>query len=135
MLRKISYGDLNARQKENYNFQKVSAVLADYGYCTLRLSDDWNGADFIAVHVSSKNSLNVQLKGRLTFSKKYLDKNLWICFRYNESDWYLYPHDRLFYKLKTTMNFHNTPSWKDEGLYGWKKLSPALLESLAEYKL
>jgi hypothetical protein len=31
-LRKVEYSKLNARQKENYNFLKLSAVLADYGY-------------------------------------------------------------------------------------------------------
>ena len=36
-----AYRDLNSRQQENYNFQKVSAVLADYGFATLRLSADW----------------------------------------------------------------------------------------------
>lgn len=55
-LKKISYSDdLNARQKENFNFQKVSAVLADYGYVTMRLSDDWQGADFIALHKRWRN--------------------------------------------------------------------------------
>jgi hypothetical protein len=29
---RVSYKALNARQRENYNFQKVSAVLADYGF-------------------------------------------------------------------------------------------------------
>ena len=47
-LNKIKYEDLNARQQENYNFLKISAVLADYGFMTLRLSSDWQGADFIA---------------------------------------------------------------------------------------
>ena len=50
-LTRIRYADLNARQKENYNFQKVSAVLADFGFTTLRLTDDWQGADFIAQHI------------------------------------------------------------------------------------
>ena len=34
----IDYQQLNARQKENYNFLKVSAVLADYGFVTMRLT-------------------------------------------------------------------------------------------------
>ncbi len=50
-LAKIAYHELNARQKENYNFLRVSAVLADYGFMTMRLSDDWQGADFIAQHI------------------------------------------------------------------------------------
>ena len=39
-LQQINYSDLNSRQRENYNFQKLSAVLADFGFATLRLSDD-----------------------------------------------------------------------------------------------
>ena len=56
---RVDYKKLNARQKENYNFQKVSAFLADYGYVTLRLSDDWQGADFIAYHVNGESFLKV----------------------------------------------------------------------------
>jgi len=44
---RIDYKTLNSRQKENCNFQKVSAALADYGFVTLRLSDDWQGADLL----------------------------------------------------------------------------------------
>ena len=40
-LTKIVYAELNARQKENYNFAHVSGVLADYGFTTMRLTDDW----------------------------------------------------------------------------------------------
>jgi hypothetical protein len=39
-LKRISYHDLNGRQQETYNFQKLSGVLADFGYLTIRLSDD-----------------------------------------------------------------------------------------------
>ncbi|SVD57416.1 uncharacterized protein METZ01_LOCUS410270, partial [marine metagenome] len=47
---KINYRKLNARQKENYNYQKISSILAEYGFSTIRLSDDWQSADFIAQH-------------------------------------------------------------------------------------
>lgn len=90
-LSKISYVALNPRQQEVYNFHKVAAILADYGFTSIRLSDDWQGADFIAVHIDGVTTLRVQLKGRLTFAKKYLGKGLYIAFRYQE-DWYLYPH-------------------------------------------
>ena len=70
----VRYEDLNSRQQEIFNFQKVSGVLADYGFATLRLTDDWNGADFLAVHVDGKTFLRVQLKGRLTFEKSTWDK-------------------------------------------------------------
>ena len=49
-LQRIKYSDLNARQKEVYNFQKVSALLADYGFNCLKPSEDWQGADFLAYH-------------------------------------------------------------------------------------
>jgi len=70
MFKRITYNELNPRQKENYNFQKVSGVLADYGYVTIRLSDDWQGADFIAQHIDGERFLKIQLKGCLTFDKK-----------------------------------------------------------------
>jgi hypothetical protein len=96
-LEKIEYAKLNARQKENFNFQKISAVLADYGFVTMRLSDDWQGADFIALHIDGETVLRVQLKSRLTFQKSYCGKGLWIAFG-NGDEWFLYPHDDL---LKT----------------------------------
>jgi hypothetical protein len=72
MFKKIKYSLLNARQKENYNFQKVSSVLADYGYTCIRLSDDWNGADFIATHTSKNEILRIQLKARFTNPKIFI---------------------------------------------------------------
>ena len=77
---KYPYKKLNSRQQEAYNFQKVSAVLADYGFVTIRLSSDWRGADFIAQHVDGLTFLKVQLKGRLSFDKKYHGRDLYICF-------------------------------------------------------
>lgn len=77
---KIEYRSLNSRQQENYNFQKVAALLADYGFNCLRLSDDWQGADFIACHIDGQTFLKVQLKGRLTIDKKYVGKGIHIAF-------------------------------------------------------
>ena len=48
-LKKVKYTSLNSREKENYNFHKVASALADYGYDSVRLNNDWQGADFIAV--------------------------------------------------------------------------------------
>lgn len=61
-LKKIKYSDLNARQKEIYNFQKVAAILADYGFNCIKLADDWQGADFLAYHKDGKETLRIQLK-------------------------------------------------------------------------
>jgi hypothetical protein len=43
----IKYNDLNSKQKEIYNFQKVAAFLADYGFNCIKLADDWQGADLV----------------------------------------------------------------------------------------
>lgn len=132
---KIEYKNLNAKQKESYNFQKVSAVLADYGYTTILLADDWQGADFIAMHISGDEFMKVQLKGRLTFDKKYLGKDLMICFPEGD-DWYLYPHDQVIEDLQKTNNFANSSSWIDKGWYSWNSPAPkAILESLEMFKL
>ena len=40
-LKKIDYCELNPKQKEIYNFQKLAGILADYGFNCIKLSDDW----------------------------------------------------------------------------------------------
>ena len=121
MFKKITYQDLNPRQQENYNFHKISAALADYGFTTLRLSDDWQGADFIAQHIDGELFFKVQLKGRLTFCKKYLGKNLYIAF-HMDGQWYLYPHDELFKEIADMSNIKKTKSWLDKGEYHFPTL-------------
>ena len=51
---KIDYSDLKGKGKaqESYNFQKASAILADYGFFTNLLKYDWLGADFLAQHLN-----------------------------------------------------------------------------------
>ena len=70
MFDHVRYEDLTSRQQENYNFQKLASRLADYGYNCLRLSDDWQGADFIACHIDGNSFIKVQLKGRLSIDRK-----------------------------------------------------------------
>ena len=52
-LEKISYSELNAKQKENFNFHKIEAAISDYGFNSFRLNDDWQGANFIAINIVS----------------------------------------------------------------------------------
>lgn len=131
-LKEISYKGLNSRQKETYNFQKVSAVLADFGYCTMRLSDDWNGADFIAQHFETKEFLKVQLKGRLSFYKKYQDKDLYVCFR-ESGYWYLYPHDELLSKILSKGMMEGTKSWDERGGYSFPSIPKQIEGLMARY--
>jgi len=109
LLQHIKYSDLNSRQKENYNFQKVSAVLADYVYVTFRLSNDWKGADFIAQHIDGETFLKVELKGRLTLEKKYQGKDLFIAFQ-EDGHWYLFPNDDLLKKILAKTKIGNSKS-------------------------
>lgn len=112
----VAYAALNSRQRENHNFQKVSAVLADYGYVTLRLSDDWQGADFIAQHIDGRTFLRVQLKSRMGVARKYRHRGLWLCFPHG-GHWYLCPHDALLEYLLAERGIGHTGSWAEGGQY------------------
>jgi len=132
-IKQINYDKLNARQKENYNFQQVSAVLADYGFVTFRLSDDWQGADFIAYHMGNKTFLKVQLKGRVYFSKKYKGKQLHITFRSKDGTWYLYPHDKILKKVLREKGIRKTSSWSKGGGYSFSYVTKELVKLLKPY--
>ena len=134
MFTPISYFNLNSRQKENFNYQKLSAVLADYGYVTHRLSDDWQGADFIAQHITKDRFLKVQLKSRLSFDRKYQGKEIWIAFP-DKGGWYVFPHDEILNELLTKSNVSNTSSWAEKGIYSFPVISTAIRKKLRPYYL
>ena len=115
-LIKVDYKSLNARQKENYNFHKVASALAEYGYNSMRLNDDWQGADFIAI--KGDEMIKVQLKGRFTIDKKYLGKEIYIAFIEDEV-MKIYDHDEVVNSL--TGSILETESWKVNGNYSWPK--------------
>ena len=131
----IAYADLSHKKKENYNFHKVSAVLAEYGFNCIKLSDDWEGADFLAHH--DLVTLKVQLKARTTISKKYLNKNLYIIFPLDDSnlksDWCLIKHDLLVDIIREHTNWLNTSSWIKKGLYHSAKAPKEILPYLEKY--
>jgi hypothetical protein len=118
-LKRITYSSLKPRQKENFNFQKISAVLADYGFVTLRLSDDWQGADFIAQHIDGA---------------KYRGKDLWVAFSDGNS-WYLYPHDELLAQVLDVSDVGSTSSWSNQGEYSFPRLSKQLRGLLEKYRI
>jgi hypothetical protein len=103
---RVEYDELGDKHKENYNFAKVSALLANFGFSTIRLTDDWHGVDFIA-HNPNGLTLFVQLKGRFTIDKKYMGKQIYVCFPWKikgstQRIWFLYPHDELVEYLRQT---------------------------------
>ena len=135
MLEPVSYENLNSRQKENYNFQKVAGRLADYGYNCLRLSDDWQGADFIACHIDGETTLKVQLKGRLTIDKKYIGKNIFIAFLHDE-DCFIYPHDDFLNGLIERGSLREQSRiWQDHGTRSWPKPPAWAIKMLEDYRI
>ena len=138
---RVEYSELKkTKQKEIYNFQKISAILADYGFATIKLDNDWQGADFIAQHFDDGTFFKVQLKGRLTFAKIYIGKNIYICFPHpsdpdkGQRDWYIFDHDELLYR-SFLERIKETDSWKIEGVYSYPDLSKDILALLSDYKL
>ena len=123
-LKKIQYKALNARQKENYNYHKIASSLADYGYDCMRLNNDWEGADFIAV--KDNEMIKVQLKGRFTIDKKYWNKEIYIAFRENNEN-KIYKHDDAVNMIPE--NTAKSKSWAVKGLYSWGK-TPAFYNDI-----
>jgi len=133
-FRPVPYDERNARQKELFNFQKIAATLADYGFNCIKLADDWQGADFIAYNVTDTSTLKVQLKSRLTINKKYCGKDIWIAFPH-KSSWYLVQHDCLVEKVREHTDWLIADSWTKMDGYSSTSINSGLLESLAEDKL
>lgn len=137
-FQRINYDELNPKEKEDFNFAKISSKLADYGYRTIRDFNDWGGADFYCIGRGCDlgDALKVQQKGRLTFDKKYLGKKLYIAFEYKPTNTlYIYPHDELLQELVRQTNIENTSSWTQNGKYSFNKISEPILRLLDKYKL
>jgi hypothetical protein len=134
-FQKIISKNLNGRQKELFNFQKIAATLADYGFNCIKLADDWLGADFLAYHIDGTTTLKVQLKSRLTIDKKYVGKDIWIAFPYKDY-WYLVKHERLVEKVGLKTKWLLSSSWLNkDGGYHSASINKSLLEGLAEDRL
>jgi hypothetical protein len=87
------------------------------------------GADFIAIHFDGVKYLKVQLKSRLTFDKKYIGKEIFICFF--DKDRFIYPHDELLELFK--LEIQDSASWIDKGLYHYPYLNPKNILRLDDY--
>jgi hypothetical protein len=135
MFARIPYTTLNSRQKENYNFQMVAARLADYGFNSIRLTDDWQGADFIAVHIDGETFLKIQLKGRLVIDRKYVGKGIHIAFLYGD-ELYLYDHDRFVQHLESnSLIGADSVTWHEKGFRSWPIPPSWAINYLADYRI
>ena len=60
---KIKYSALPSKAKESYNFQKASAVLAEFGFITNLLKYDWYGVHCRALVLLLKHTVCFQTYG------------------------------------------------------------------------
>ncbi len=132
----VAYKSLGNKEQESYNTAKLISVMAEYGYleCAKINGDKW-GADLLFYRSTDSDVKKVQLKGRATFGKNYMGKDLHVAFKGTDG-WYLYPHDQLVEKASSFSSWQNTLSWsKADGGYSWNS-PPAWLKSiLKEWKI
>ena len=87
------------------------------------------GIDLILHNEGTGDTRLVQLKGRWTIDKKYVDRNIWIAFPY-EGDWYVVPHDIL---VSQGVRHTESISWQ-KGTYSKASPSKQDLEGLITYR-
>jgi hypothetical protein len=132
-VNKVDYdAELNSKQQEQHLFQKFSA---DYGYATIKLSDDWEGADFIAISHVTGEFFKIQLKGRFTVAIKYERKDVYIAFPIDRESgqWCIFPHDVILNLLREMGMHVNGPGWETTGEFHTSKVSKNLRPLLEEY--
>ena len=96
---KVVYSELKDQSKaqEAFNAGKLAGAMARYGYESTPVRNDAHGADFIAYRVGN-DPLLIQLKGRPTIARKYIDKGIWMAFPSTDPDshvMYMVPHEAL----------------------------------------
>ena len=128
-MRKLDYlRDLNAKQKETRNSYHLMAKLADCGFESHRLHNDYQGADIIAVDPTGE-TLRIQLKGGVMVSKAYIGKGLLIAFpsTTGSEDFIMVDHDAL---VARWMNGNTSVSWVERGMYSANEPSADLRDWL-----
>ena len=92
-----------------------------------------------ARHMLSGRPLTVQIKGRVTFDRKYIGKDLWVGFPAGEAA-YVYPHDGILEKYQSLRvgrgkSLDANLDWSRDGLVHWIKPTGELAELLKPYRL
>lgn len=123
------------KQVESYNFHKAASVLVEYGFDCVRIPNDWRGADILAYHSETGQTLEVQLKTCLVIAKKYLPyEGLYMCFPLDGTgNWYLIKHSCLMEIVRKKTNWLDSNKWKKEKEYFSYKGNEALREALKDF--
>ena len=74
----------------------------------------------------------MQLKGRWTIDRKYLDRDIWVAFPI-VGDWYVMPHDAMV-ALAEAEGVTKTASWIDGGTYSKPRPSKATIAACVPYR-
>ena len=120
---KVNYDSLIGKEQEVYNFAKTASVLVDYGFSCNLITADKHGADMIAYHIDTGETISIQLKGsRAVINKKYKGRNLWIAYTDRKTNEIcLYDHD-LAMSIFENGKSAQTQSWLNNGKYGGMSL-------------
>lgn len=130
-INKINYKDINPLQKENYNYCKAIGILADYGFECVLLSNDWSGADLLAI--KDNLTLRIQLKSRFTLAKKYRKKELYIMFFDKDRKLYLFPHDAVLEEFILKTKITESEYWKENKMHHSGIVSKPSMQILGKY--
>ncbi len=110
-------------------------MLADYGFDSVRLTDNWQCADFFAVHKDDGRILKVRHMRRTMIERRHIGKDLHVCFPI-EGVWHLVSHDELIRIVEETHpSTLETHSWTKLGVYEWPTAPLWAREKLKAYAL
>jgi hypothetical protein len=121
----------SSQVREVINRNTVVSLALEQGFNVFLPVYD-GGVDFILYRESDGALRKVQLKGRWTIDKKYIDRDIWIAFPI-AGDWYLMPHDEMI-KAADADGVTQTASWIDGGAYSRPRLSAAAIGKCAPYR-
>ena len=117
--------------REVINRNTVVSLALDQGFNAFLPVYD-GGVDFILYRESDSLVRKVQLKGRWTIDRKYLDRDIWVAFPI-AGDWYVMPHDAMV-ALAEAEGVTKTASWMDGGTYSKPRPSKATIAGCTPYR-
>lgn len=100
--------------REVINRNTVVSLALDQGFNAFLPVYD-GGVDFILYRESDGVVRKVQLKGRWTIDRKYIDRDIWMAFPIAGA-WYVMPHDEMV-ALAEAEGVTKTVSWTEGGAY------------------
>ena len=131
-LTNIKYHNLNAKEKEVFNFKSRRFA----GRLRVQLHQVGGRSCSLAYQPKESYTYKVQLKARLAIDKKYAGKDLHIAFRVEtKSAWYLAPHDELVSIVGANSSWLESESWTKKGHYSSASPSAKLLTAIRGYAI